>query len=42
MKLTPEKLLSAIEKYAHAPEKQRSLTPKQIQWFSEPENVLVD
>ncbi|OKP01807.1 plasmid pRiA4b ORF-3 family protein [Xenorhabdus eapokensis] len=41
MKLTPEKLLSAIEKYAHAPEKQRSLTQTQIQWFSEPENVFL-
>ncbi|MBC8951303.1 MULTISPECIES: plasmid pRiA4b ORF-3 family protein [Xenorhabdus] len=41
MKLTPEKLLSAIEKYAHTPEKQRSLTQTQIQWFSEPENVFL-
>ncbi|WP_338804046.1 plasmid pRiA4b ORF-3 family protein [Xenorhabdus griffiniae] len=41
MKLTPEKLLSAIEKYAHTSEKQRSLTPKQIQWFSDPENVFL-
>ncbi|WFQ78917.1 hypothetical protein PXH59_14855 [Xenorhabdus sp. SF857] len=41
MKLTPEKLLSAIEKYAHTPEKQRTLTPKQIRWFSDPENVFL-
>ncbi|PHM72694.1 plasmid pRiA4b ORF-3 family protein [Xenorhabdus kozodoii] len=41
MKLTPEKLLSAIQKYAHTSEKQRSLTQKQIQWFSDPENVFL-
>ncbi|MDC9596889.1 plasmid pRiA4b ORF-3 family protein [Xenorhabdus anantnagensis] len=41
MKLTPEKLLSAIEKYAHTPEKQQTLTQKQILWFSDPENVFL-
>ncbi|OTA19227.1 plasmid pRiA4b ORF-3-like family protein [Xenorhabdus beddingii] len=41
MKLTPEKLLSAIEKYAHTPEKQRSLTHKQMQWFSDPDNFFL-
>ncbi|WP_323853514.1 plasmid pRiA4b ORF-3 family protein [Xenorhabdus koppenhoeferi] len=41
MKLTPEKLCSAINEYSHKPEKQRQLTPEQMQWFTEPENVFL-
>ncbi|WP_416777031.1 plasmid pRiA4b ORF-3 family protein [Xenorhabdus budapestensis] len=41
MKLTPEKLFSAIEEYALQPEKQRHLTPRQVQWFANPENVFL-
>ncbi|MDX7999725.1 plasmid pRiA4b ORF-3 family protein [Xenorhabdus sp. Reich] len=41
MKLTSEKLLAAIEKYAQQPEKHRSVTPKQMQWFTEPENIFL-
>ncbi|MDX7986358.1 plasmid pRiA4b ORF-3 family protein [Xenorhabdus sp. 12] len=41
MKLTSEKLLTAIEEYDHLPEKQRILSSNQVQWFSEPENVFL-
>ncbi|AYA41612.1 plasmid pRiA4b ORF-3 family protein [Xenorhabdus nematophila] len=41
MKLTPEKLFTAINEYAHQPEKKRYLTPKQVQWFADPENVFL-
>ncbi|OTA15346.1 plasmid pRiA4b ORF-3-like family protein [Xenorhabdus vietnamensis] len=41
MKLTPEKLLSAIEKYAHTPEKKRILSQTQMGWFSDTENVFL-
>ncbi|MDC9613358.1 plasmid pRiA4b ORF-3 family protein [Xenorhabdus khoisanae] len=41
MKLTSEKLLTAIKKYAQLPEKQRNLTQKQIDWFTNPENVFL-
>ncbi|MDC9582577.1 plasmid pRiA4b ORF-3 family protein [Xenorhabdus sp. PR6a] len=41
MILTPEKLLSAITKYANTPEKQRAISSQQMDWFSEPENVFL-
>ncbi|WP_323866591.1 plasmid pRiA4b ORF-3 family protein [Xenorhabdus szentirmaii] len=41
MKLTPEKLIAAIEEYARLPEKQKILTEEQRQWFDEPENIFL-
>lgn len=41
MKLTPEKLSSAIEEYANQPENKRHITPQQVQWFYDPENVFM-
>ncbi|PHM38494.1 conserved hypothetical protein [Xenorhabdus innexi] len=41
MKITPEKLFSAIEEYANKPEKKRKLTPQQTSLFSDPENVFM-